>query len=87
VSAARKPRATAIDADLSALLVHQRVAARLTQTELAQRIGVTPQQVCKYERAVTRLSVSRLVAIAAALGCDPAALFPPPAWLPVEYAA
>jgi transcriptional regulator with XRE-family HTH domain len=41
-----------------------RVAKRLSQTELAERIGVTFQQVQKYEKGVNRIGSGRLVRIA-----------------------
>ena len=62
-------------------LVGQRIAARraamgLSQTALSQRLGVSPQQVQKYESGANRVSASRLNDIAIALGVAPGALFP-----------
>jgi transcriptional regulator with XRE-family HTH domain len=45
-----------------------RMTAKLSQTELADRIGVTFQQVQKYERGANRVGSGRLVRIAEALG-------------------
>jgi transcriptional regulator with XRE-family HTH domain len=42
----------------------QRMAKRLSQTDLAERIGVTFQQVQKYEKGVNRIGSGRLVRIA-----------------------
>jgi len=42
---------------------------RLSQTALGEAIGVTFQQIQKYERGANRISFSRLVEIAQALGC------------------
>lgn len=44
---------------------------RLTQAQLARAIGVSYQQVYKYERGIDRLSVGRLVLIATALSVSP----------------
>ena len=46
----------------------QRVALRMSQTALAQKIGVTFQQVQKYERGINRVGAGRLTRIANALG-------------------
>ena len=48
----------------------------LSQEELADRISVSYQQVQKYEKGRTRISVSRLVDLAAALGVRLAELLP-----------
>ena len=45
-----------------------RAARGWTQTELADRIGVTYQQVQKYERGSCRISASRLYRMALVLG-------------------
>lgn len=55
----------------------RRMAAGMSQETLAQAIGVTFQQVQKYERGTNRISASRLGAIAAALGCEVADLLSP----------
>ena len=46
----------------------QRLATGLSQTELAQQLGVTFQQVQKYEKGVNRISCGRLFQIARILG-------------------
>lgn len=43
----------------------------ISQTDLANRIGLTFQQVQKYERGSNRVSASRMVDIARALGVPP----------------
>ena len=48
---------------------------RLSQTELAQRVGVTFQQIQRYECARNRISASMLLAIAEVLAVPVAALF------------
>jgi transcriptional regulator with XRE-family HTH domain len=52
-----------------------RKAAGLSQTELGDRIGVTFQQVQKYETGVNRVGAGRLSAIAQALSVPITALF------------
>ena len=47
----------------------------LTQQDMAQRLGVTFQQIQKYESASNKISASRLYQIAAALDLQVAALF------------
>jgi transcriptional regulator with XRE-family HTH domain len=44
-----------------------RIESDLSQTELAEHIGVTFQQLQKYENAVNRIPASRLIRIARAL--------------------
>jgi transcriptional regulator with XRE-family HTH domain len=41
-----------------------RNAARISQTEMAERLGVTFQQVQKYEKGTNRLSAGRLLTVA-----------------------
>ena len=55
-------------------LVRERLA--LTQTDLGTAIGVTFQQVQKYEKGTNRVSASRLVKIADHLDCSIESLFP-----------
>lgn len=57
------------DLALGLRIREQRKAAGITQAGLARAVGMTFQQVQKYERALTRVSFSRLVAISHALGC------------------
>ena len=51
-----------------------RIASGLSQTELGQRVGVSFQQVQKYERGANRISASTLVLLADALGVSAAEL-------------
>jgi transcriptional regulator with XRE-family HTH domain len=48
----------------------QRVLSGLTQSQLAERLGLTYQQVSKYEAGKNGVSVDRLAEIAAVLGCE-----------------
>lgn len=54
----------------------RRHAIGMSQNSLAQHIGVSFQQVQKYENGWNRISASRLVAIGAALGCRAADFLP-----------
>jgi transcriptional regulator with XRE-family HTH domain len=56
-----------VDRAIGARLRARRKSMKLSQTELANRIGVSFQQVQKYERGANRVAGSTLVAIAAAL--------------------
>lgn len=51
-----------------------RLSAGISQGELAQSLGVTFQQVQKYEKGVNRVSAGQLLAIAGALGTTVSAL-------------
>jgi transcriptional regulator with XRE-family HTH domain len=52
-----------------------RMAKGLSQAQLAHRLGITFQQVQKYEVGANRIGTGRLVKIAAILGVPIAALF------------
>ena len=56
------------------LLISARKAARLTQADLARRIGADQAFVSKYERGERRLDVVEFLRIAEALDIDPAAI-------------
>ena len=47
----------------------------LSQQQFARIIGVTYQQIHKYERGLSRISVSRLLTVAQALNIEPAWFF------------
>lgn len=55
----------------------ERKLAGFSQARLASRIGVSFQQLQKYENAANRVSASMLVAIADTIGCRPVDLLPP----------
>ena len=72
-----EPRAaTAVDAHIGRRIRARRRQLRLSQQALAGRLGITFQQLQKYERAANRVSAARLVAIAAALEAPPAWFLP-----------
>jgi transcriptional regulator with XRE-family HTH domain len=58
-----------IDVGVGARLRMRRKALGLTQTDLAQALGLTFQQVQKYERGTNRVSASMLVRAAEKLAC------------------
>lgn len=51
-----------------------RERAGISQTELAERIGTTRQQIGKYENGSQDMTVARMLRIAAALGVEPETL-------------
>ena len=63
----RTPRA--FDVALGVHILERRKALKMSQMALAEAIGLTFQQIQKYERGFNRLSFSRLVDIAHALDC------------------
>lgn len=70
-----KPLAKPDDAHVGARLRDRRSKMKITQTALANEIGVTFQQVQKYEKGTNRISSSRLAQIANVLKVDPAFFF------------
>ncbi len=69
----RKP--DRLDAAVGTKIRVFRISRGLSQTELADRIGVTFQQVQKYEKGANRIGASRLSQIAAALDVSVGELF------------
>src|SRR5690348_6824980 len=63
----RARRADNRDAEVGQRVRSRRLEQRLSQTELADRIGVTFQQVQKYEKGVNRIGAGRLQRISEAL--------------------
>jgi transcriptional regulator with XRE-family HTH domain len=63
----RARRADMRDAEVGRRVRSRRLECRLSQTELADRIGVTFQQVQKYEKGVNRIGAGRLQRISEAL--------------------
>ena len=60
-------RADGRDAEVGRRVRSRRLECRLSQTELADKIGVTFQQVQKYEKGVNRIGAGRLQRISEAL--------------------
>jgi transcriptional regulator with XRE-family HTH domain len=63
------------DAEIGRMVRAQRQQLGLSQSDLADRIGVTFQQVQKYENGSNRISIGRLTRIAEALGVPPTFFF------------
>jgi transcriptional regulator with XRE-family HTH domain len=67
-----------VDAWVGTRIAARRQALGLSQTALAERVGVSFQQIQKYETGINRISASRLHQIALALGAEPGSFFPAP---------
>ena len=52
-----------------------RIRAGITQAKLGQALGVSFQQIQKYERGTNRMGASRLVQVAQTLNCSVESLF------------
>jgi transcriptional regulator with XRE-family HTH domain len=65
------------DAAIGRLVRAQRRQLRLSQSDLADRIGVARQQVRRYETGLSRISIGRLARIATTLGVPPTFFFGP----------
>jgi transcriptional regulator with XRE-family HTH domain len=64
-----------IDVEVGQRIRIQRLAAGLSQSELAERIGVTFQQVQKYEKGMNRVGAGRLTKIARVLNVSVGSFF------------
>jgi transcriptional regulator with XRE-family HTH domain len=58
-----------IDVGVGARIRARRQSLRMSQSTLAEQLGVSFQQVQKYERGANRISASMLIKAACALGC------------------
>jgi transcriptional regulator with XRE-family HTH domain len=67
-----------LDAMVGARIRVFRIHRRISQTDLAEQIGVTFQQVQKYEKGANRVGASRLSRIATVLGISVGELFESP---------
>lgn len=59
-----------VDVHVGARIGARRKLLQLSQKELAERLGITFQQVQKYEKGVNRIGAGRLYSIASILGVD-----------------
>jgi len=59
-----------VDVHVGKTIRIQRLLRKVSQTELGDRVGVTFQQIQKYEKGSNRVSASMLVEIAGALSVD-----------------
>lgn len=67
-AAVDKAAAHAVDVHVGRRLRLKRTLAGLSQTDLAGAVGLTFQQIQKYEKGANRISAGRLVQFAGALG-------------------
>jgi transcriptional regulator with XRE-family HTH domain len=72
----RNPRTTtAVDAYIGARMREARSTLNMSQTELGEKLGVSFQQVQKYEIGLNRVSAARLFEICEALDVSLASMF------------
>lgn len=64
-----------INIKMGAIIRERRVSLGMSMDVLAQKVGVTYQQIQKYEKGVNSLTVARLIEIAAVLGMNPQEFF------------
>jgi transcriptional regulator with XRE-family HTH domain len=62
---------TSYDSALATVLRRKRAEAGLSQNEAGRRIGVTFQQLQKYEKGANRVFFSRFIALASVYGTTP----------------
>jgi DNA-binding XRE family transcriptional regulator len=67
--------ATAIDVYIGARMRERRVALSMSQADLGKVLGVTFQQIQKYEKGVNRISAARLFDICKALNVSLSSMF------------
>ena len=72
----QKKSPNAEDVAIGEKIKGRRKALGMSQEKLAEQLGVTFQQVQKYERGTNRVGGSRMVQIAAALNVPPSWFFP-----------
>jgi transcriptional regulator with XRE-family HTH domain len=66
-NAGRRPRANIIDGYVGKRVRMRRLMLEMTQTDLANKLGLTFQQVQKYEKGTNRIGSGRLHLVAAIL--------------------
>ena len=71
----RRGRDKRIDVRLGAKIRDRRQALGMTQIELGKRLGVTFQQIQKYETGTNAIASTRIAALCKALGIEPNDLF------------
>ncbi|MDE1996693.1 MAG: helix-turn-helix transcriptional regulator, partial [Rhizobiaceae bacterium] len=59
-----------VDVQVGQAIKYQRLMKRMSQTELGDRVGVSFQQIQKYEKGSNRISAGKLVDLAKALDVD-----------------
>lgn len=66
------------DRRIGKLLRARRLVLAMSQSELGANVGVSFQQIQKYEQGINRVGAGRLTRLSAALGVPPAYFFPDP---------
>lgn len=74
----KKSRINPGDIHVAARVRSRRIQLGMSQTELGDKVGITFQQIQKYEKGTNRIGASRLVQIAGALGVRPEYFFDDP---------
>ena len=64
-----------VDIHVGQKIKHRREVKCMTASKLGEKLGISFQQVSKYEKASNRVSASRLVEIADVLHVEPAYFF------------
>ena len=64
-----------MDAYISARMRERRLALKMTQEDLGKALGVSFQQIQKYEKGVNRVSASRLYEICKVLNVSLSSMF------------
>ena len=67
--------ANAVDRYIGARMRAQRLALKMSQEQLAKELGVSFQQIQKYEKGVNRVSAARLFEICKALNVSLSSMF------------
>ena len=67
--------ASAVDSYIGARMREQRLAIHMSQAQLGEKLGVSFQQIQKYERGVNRVSAARLYSICKALNVSLSSMF------------
>jgi transcriptional regulator with XRE-family HTH domain len=70
----RASRASNVDKVVGVIIKNRRKSLGLNQMDLGKKIGVTFQQVQKYENGTNRVSIGRFLKLAAALSVTPTRL-------------
>lgn len=61
---------TSVDINICENIKIYRLMSGLTQSKLAEQLGITPQQLNKYEKGIDRVSVAMLVNMAHVFSCN-----------------
>lgn len=68
-------KTTNIDKIIGKMIRTERLAAGMSQTKLGDALGITFQQIQKYEKGTNRVGTGTFIVIAKALGVTPVSMF------------